>query len=213
MTWPGADRAPSTAWANNVALNQLLFRASYSGPGFQRGGEAGMAGQLVLWVTGLSGAGKTSVSRRLRERCAAAGRPAVLLDGDSLRAILGDRFGHAPEDRRYLAMCYGRLCRELAQQGITVICATISMFDAVRAWNREHIPGYREIYLRVPQGERQRRDVKGVYGNDVLPAVCFTREGFEEPRTPDLIIDNHGAISADQAAETIWAAFLEEHRP
>lgn len=172
-----------------------------------------MEEKQVLWITGLSGAGKTSVAKDLQVRCRQAGIAAILLDGDSLRAILGDRFGHTPDDRLYLAMCYGRLCQELSHQGFTVICATISMFETVRAWNREHIPGYREIYLRVPEEERHRRDIdKGVYRGATAP-VPLGRDGFDEPRNSDLVIDNHGSVSAHQAVDVIWATFFGNGKP
>ena len=61
-----------------------------------------------------------------------------------------------PDDRRRLALTYGRLAREVASQGIDAVCATISMFHVVREWNRHHIPRYREIYLRVPLPELER---------------------------------------------------------
>jgi cytidine diphosphoramidate kinase len=159
----------------------------------------------LFWLTGLSGAGKTDIAARLQRRFREAGRQIVLLDGDALRAIMGPRFGHEPADRRYLAACYARLCKELTDQGLDVICATISMVEAVRAWCRAEIPGYCEIYLRVPAAERRRRDPKQLYRTDDARMVEFASD-FEEPRTPDLIIDNFGACSAEQAAETIWSA-------
>jgi hypothetical protein len=66
-------------------------------------------------------------------------------------------------DRRRSAMRNARLCRLLAEQGADVVCATISLFHEVQRWNRENIPGYREIYLRVPIDELRRRDSKGIY--------------------------------------------------
>lgn len=161
----------------------------------------------LLWLTGLSGAGKTSVALKLRDLFFSNGRPVILLDGDVLRGIIGTRFGYDPEDRRYLAMCYSRLCKELTDQGFDVICATISMFEAVRRWNRSEIPEYCEVYLRVPPHERRRRDSKSVYADD--KAVEFPKEDFEEPGSPDLLIDNHGDMSAAAAAEVIWRAYVE----
>lgn len=162
---------------------------------------------VVFWITGLSGAGKTSVATVLRARLVAAGHPVVLLDGDALRAVFGQRFGHDMDERRYLAMCYARLCRELALQGMHVICATISMFHEVRAWNRREIPGYREIYLRVPPDTRRLRDHKGVYASGDA-AVEFGVTSFEEPRSPDVVIDNHGPVSAEDAVDVIWNALV-----
>jgi adenylylsulfate kinase len=161
----------------------------------------------VFWITGLSASGKTTVAAKLCERLRASGRPVVLLDGDRLRAVLDAEGAHAPEDRLRLAMTYARLCRELAGQGFDVVCATISMFHAVREWNRAEIARYREIYLRVPTDVLRKRDPKGIYarhakgvqahvvGHDLQP---------ELPRAPDLVIDNDGPITPDAAVELIW---------
>ena len=117
----------------------------------------------VFWITGLSGAGKTTVGRELSSRLRAAGRPVTFLDGDALRAAIAEDLGHSAGNRRQSAMRNARLCRLLAEQGADVVCATISLFHEVQRWNRENIPGYREIYLRVPIDELRRRDSKGIY--------------------------------------------------
>ncbi len=159
---------------------------------------------MVFWITGLSAAGKTTVGRALADRLWALGRPVLYLDGDVLRGIFpgGDRYSRA--DRLDLAHRYARLCQEAASQGIDVVCATISMFDAVRAWNRNHIPGYCEVYLRVPVEELKRRDTKNVYqsatdvvGLDLAP---------ELPKTPDIVIDNFADMTPARAVQMILEA-------
>ena len=117
----------------------------------------------VFWITGLSGAGKTTVGMELWRRLRTAGRSAVFLDGDALRTVIAEDLGHDTEGRRRSAMRNARLCELLAEQGDDVVCATISLFHEVQRWNRENIPGYREIYLRVPMDELRRRDSKGIY--------------------------------------------------
>lgn len=170
-------------------------------------GDAATPLGSVYWITGLAAAGKTTVAARLCDRLRAAGRPAVLLDGDRLRVVLGAEAAYAPEDRLRLAMTYARLCRELAGQGIDVVCATISMFHAVRDWNRAEIPRYHEIYLRVPDEVLRRRDPKGLYGRhrQGLQAQVVGQDLAPElPRAPDLTIDNDGAVTAEDAVERIW---------
>ncbi len=169
----------------------------------------------VFWITGLSGAGKTTVASRLVERLRAVSQPALLLDGDVLRAIFAPDAAHSPEERFRLAMSYGRLCREVSAQGIYVVCATVSMFHAVREWNRQNILGYREIYLRVPIDELRRRDAKGLYGavqrGDSRNLVGVDIPA-ELPENPDLVIDNHSKISADSTVGLIWDVFVEPKR-
>src|SRR6266404_144656 len=112
--------------------------------------EAAISTGCVYWITGLSGAGKTTVGRELWRRLRAAGRSVILLDGDALREVITEDLGHSTGDRRNSAMRNARLCRMLSSQGADVVCPTISLFHEVQRWNRENIPGYCEIYLRVP---------------------------------------------------------------
>jgi len=149
----------------------------------------------VYWITGLSGAGKTTLGRALYRKLRGAKPNAVFLDGDELRGVLGDGLGHSLEDRRRLAMRYARLCRLLADQGHDVVCATISMFEDVRRWNRTRIRDYREIYVRAPIAVLRRRDRKGIYraaARGRLKDVVGVDQPFEEPRNPDLVVDNDG---------------------
>ena len=169
----------------------------------------------VFWITGLSGAGKTTVGERLWGRLRAAGRSVIFLDGDKLRGAIAEDLGHPIEDRRMSAMRNGRLCRLLAEQGIDVVCATISMFHEVQQWNRTHIPGYFEIYLRVPMAEIERRDPKGIYNRARVGKaanVVGIDIAAEEPKAPDLMIDNHGSLDADAAVDLIWRCVVEGER-
>ena len=99
-----------------------------------------------------------------------------------------------------------RLCQLLAEQGADVICATISLFHEVQRWNRENIPGYREIYLRVPMDELRRRDRKGIYAGaqrgDELNVVGLDVPA-EAPETPDLVLDNYGELYVATAVDRI----------
>src|SRR5277367_4291014 len=162
----------------------------------------------VFWITGLSGAGKTTVGRELERRLRAVGRPVIFLDGDVLRAVVAEDLGHSADDRRRSAMRNARLCRLLAGQGADVICATISLIHKVQRWNRENMPGYREIYLRVPIEELRRRDSKGIYAaaqrGDVCDIVGLDVPA-EVPEAPDLVLDNYGALDAATAVDRILA--------
>lgn len=174
----------------------------------------------VYWFTGLSGAGKTTISRlfwtRLRERRVAlehASQGVVFLDGDILREVYGDDLGHSMADRRRVAMRNSRLCRMLSEQGVDVVIATISMFHDCRDWNRQNLPHYREIYLRVPIDVLHRRDQKGLYSRalrgeqaDVLGVNAIP----EEPLAPDLIIDNDGSITPDAVVDLCVTALLSD---
>jgi phosphohistidine swiveling domain-containing protein len=130
-----------------------------------------------------------------------------LLDGDALRFAISEELGHGAGDRRRSAMRNARLCRLLACQGVDVICATISLFHEVQRWNRENIPGYREIYLRVPMEELRRRNSKGIYSHN--SDVVGVDVQAEIPMAPDLVIDNYGTVDTATAVDRIVAVCVE----
>lgn len=167
----------------------------------------------VFWITGLSGAGKTTLGRELSRQLRAAGHPVIFLDGDALRAAIAEDLGHSVDNRRQSAQRNARLCRLLAEQGTDVVCATISMFHDVQRWNRENIPGYREIYLRVPLEELRRRDGKGMYARaerGEARDVVGLDVPAEAPEAPDLILDNYGALDIATAVNRILAVCAKE---
>src|SRR5215472_5533404 len=177
-------------------------------------GDAGQA--TVFWITGMSGTGKTTIGRELWLRLRASGRAAVFLDGDTLREVVSDDLGHTAEHRRLSAMRNGRLCQMLATQGLDVVCATISLFHGVQRWNRTNIPGYREIYLRVPLAELERRDPKGIYaraGRGELTDVVGVDVVAEAPEMPDLVPDSHAAMGPSAAVALIWSRLVEAEVP
>ncbi|MDR2605622.1 MAG: adenylyl-sulfate kinase [Desulfovibrio sp.] len=125
------------------------------------GDTAMQPGGRVIWITGLSGAGKTTLAQALLPHLP---QPRLLLDGDALRdALCLLAGGYTREDRLKLALTYARLAELASDQGVTVVCATISMFHEVHKWNRKNLSGYCEIYLDVPEHVRKQRDYKKVY--------------------------------------------------
>ncbi len=121
----------------------------------------------VFWFTGLSGAGKTTLADLVAKRFRMRGEVVVLLDGDELRPVFnfstGSSTNHTPKQRLALGKQYGRLCKMIAEQGVTVVIATISLFNEVHKWNRANLPNYFEVYIKVPLNELRRRDPKGIY--------------------------------------------------
>jgi adenylylsulfate kinase-like enzyme/phosphohistidine swiveling domain-containing protein len=162
----------------------------------------------VFWITGLSGAGKTALGRELWSRLRAAGHPVTFLDGDALRGAIAEDLDHSAGNRRRSAMRNARLCRLLAEQGSDVVCATISLFHEVHRWNRENIPGYREIYLQVPMDELRRRDSKGIYAaaeRGETRDVVGLDVPAEVPQAPDLVLENYGELDVAAAVDRILA--------
>jgi adenylylsulfate kinase-like enzyme len=150
----------------------------------------------VIWITGLSGAGKSTLAHEIVSCMRAAGKASVMLDGDELREALGaassNADNHSREARLALAMQYSHLCRIFAMQGLTVVIATISLFREVHVWNRANLPGYFEVYLKVPLKELRHRDPKGIYKRfDVgeLTNVAGLDLPIDEPDEADLVVD------------------------
>lgn len=156
---------------------------------------------MVIWITGLSGAGKTTVARVLLPKIP---QPRVLLDGDEMRSALElVASGYERENRLMLALTYSRLCGLLAAQGVNVVCSTISFFHAVHAWNREHLPGYFEVFLDVPESVRLARDAgKKVYAGKNIMGIHIEPE---YPLCPDLILTHDDGSAEEMAAKIVRA--------
>lgn len=163
----------------------------------------------VYWLTGLSGAGKTTIGRLWRDELRRAGETVVFLDGDEMRSVFGTGLGFSGADRRKLAESYGRLCALLSGQGVTVVCCTISMFNSVRTWNRAHIPGYYEVYIQASMETLRRRDQKGLYSQNA-DNVAGVGLQVELPSAPDLVLENNGERTPQEQVERLRAAALEE---
>jgi adenylylsulfate kinase-like enzyme len=163
----------------------------------------------VFWFTGLSGAGKSTLAREFTNQLRRDGRTVVLLDGDHLRELFDEHRGHGRADRLAIAMRNGRLCKFLADQGVDVVCATISLFHQCHDWNRAHIDSYREIHVRAPLEVLQARDSKGLYGraarNEVTDVVGIDIPA-EEPLRPDLVVDNDGCRVPADVVTDLWKA-------
>jgi len=150
----------------------------------------------VLWITGLSGAGKSTLASEVVSRLRAAGDGVVMLDGDELREVFGAAATNAQnygrEGRLDLAMQYAHLCRVIAAQDLTVVISTISLFREVHTWNRANLPGYFEVYLKVPLEELRRRDSKGIYSRfdaGELSNVAGLDLPIDEPETADWVVE------------------------
>ncbi len=169
----------------------------------------------VYWITGLSGAGKTTIGKLLYEKLKEMYPNTVFLDGDMLRKVFGDDLGYSKEERMKCAMRYSRLCAMLQEQGLNVICCTISMFDSVREWNRENIHNYKEIYVKVSMDTLKKRDQKGLYSGiteEKQKEVVGIHMEIEEPKCPDLILCNDGEKTIGEQVERICNIFgIEEN--
>lgn len=167
----------------------------------------------VYWITGLSGAGKTTIGTRFYEYIKKSKSNVVLLDGDTFRRIFNNT-DFTREGRDKAAMVNQRLVLELVSQGIDVVCCLIGMYNRYREWNRKNFQNYKEIYLKVSIEELIRRDVKGLYKKALkgeIQNVYGIDLEYEEPECPDLLIENEGETNEDKALN-ILIEFYEKSK-
>ncbi len=157
---------------------------------------------ILYWITGLSGAGKTTIGNRLYYKMRSENKNVIILDGDILKKIAGKELGYKREERLERAYRYSSLCKLLTDQGVHVIICTIAMFNEVRDWNRRNIENYVEVFLDVEMEVLKSRDKKGLYSkNDGNIAGLDVQ--IEYPETPDIIIKNDGKEKLEEAIKKI----------
>src|ERR1044071_2562620 len=118
---------------------------------------------FTVWFTGMSGAGKSTISQLLEQRLRALGAKVEGMDGGEARTALSTGLGFSEEDRDEDIRRIGFLCELLSRNGVIVIAAAISPYRAVREEVRARIPNFVEVYVHCPLEELARRDVKGLY--------------------------------------------------
>ena len=161
---------------------------------------------ILYWITGLSGAGKTTIGNALYYELKKKNNNLVILDGDILKKLVGDSLGYSKEDRKKRAYYYSNLCKTLTDQGISVIICTIAMYDEVREWNRKHIERYVEVFLKVDKKVLIQRDRKGLYSGQTsgkVKEVAGMDLEVEFPKNPDIVIENDGTKSVEECVEQI----------
>jgi len=162
---------------------------------------------FTLWFTGMSGAGKSTVSERVVERLRTAGAKVELLDGDIVRTHLSKGLGFSREDRDINIRRIGFVCELLSRNGVIAVVAAISPYRAVREEVRSRISNFVEVYVHCPIEVLAERDVKGLYRKALAGEIAnFTgvSDPYEPPTNPEITIDS-SSEQIDDSVEKVFA--------
>ncbi len=147
---------------------------------------------FVLWLTGVSGAGKTTIASRLAADLRALGRRVDVLDGDELRRSLCRDLGYSREDRERHAERVAFVAERLSRHGVVVIVALITPYRSARRRVREAIPRFVEVFVKCPIEVCAARDVKGLYrkarGGEI-PNFTGVSDPYEAPESPEITVE------------------------
>jgi adenylylsulfate kinase len=165
----------------------------------------------TIWLTGLSGAGKSTISGLLGERLSAMNQRVEVLDGDEVRRNLSAGLGFSKADRDTNVRRIGYVCHLLSRNGVIAISAAISPYRAVREELKQQIPNFLEVFIDCPLKVCIERDVKGLYARALrgeIPAFTGVSDPYEAPLSPDLIITTDKESVQDSVAK-ITALLIE----
>ncbi len=160
---------------------------------------------VVVWFTGLSGAGKSTIADALVPKLRAAGKKVEVLDGDVVRTHLSKGLGFSREDRDTNIARIAFVAHLLARNGVTVLVAAISPYKETRDSARTLIGDFVEVHVAPPLSECVARDTKGLYKKAIAGEIAqFTgiSDPYEPPDAPELALDT-SVLTVDEAVERV----------
>jgi len=162
---------------------------------------------VVIWLTGLSGCGKSTVASKLQEKLFARGVQVYILDGDNIRHGLNGDLGFSPEDREENIRRIGEVAHLFADAGMVAITSFISPYikdrDRARSLNKEG--EFIEIFVKAPLDVCEKRDPKGLYKKarkGEIKEFTGISAPYEEPENPEIVIETD-KLDIQQSAEKI----------
>jgi adenylyl-sulfate kinase len=162
---------------------------------------------FTLWFTGLSGAGKSTISGIIGKRLRAAGAKVEVLDGDVVRENLSKGLGFSKEDRDTNIRRIGFVCELLSRNGVIAMVAAISPYRAVREEIRSRIRNFVEVYVECPVEVVAGRDVKGLYKKALageIPQFTGVSDPYEPPLHPEITVHS-SSENPEESADLVWA--------
>jgi adenylyl-sulfate kinase len=166
----------------------------------------------TIWLTGLSGSGKTTIARLLEDHLRKLGAKVELLDGDALRTELCKDLGFSAEDRRANVSRIGYVCELLSRNGVIAVVSAISPYRDSRDQVRKRVGEFIEVYVECPLETLVARDVKGLYKKAMVGEVSqFTgiSDPYEPPLKPEVTVHS-GHETPEQSMRRIWSVLEEK---
>ena len=160
----------------------------------------------TIWMTGLSGSGKSTVANMLAKRLRAVGARVEILDGDVVRTNLSKGLGFSKEDRDTNIRRIGFVCNLLSRNGVFAIAAAISPYRAVRDEVRAAAGDFVEVFADCPLDTLVERDAKGLYKKALAGEIKnFTgvSDPYEPPESPEVRLDS-SQQTAEESTESVW---------
>jgi adenylyl-sulfate kinase len=147
---------------------------------------------FVVWLTGLPGSGKTTIARGLERELKVRGLKFEVFDGDEVRKSLSKGLGFSKEDRDTHNKRVIYVCKLLTRNGVNAVVSLISPYRSTRAYAREQLPRFVEVYLKCSVEECIRRDPKGLYKKALageIDNMTGIQDPYEEPLNPEVVLD------------------------
>ncbi|MEM9156288.1 MAG: adenylyl-sulfate kinase [Cyanobacteria bacterium P01_F01_bin.33] len=160
----------------------------------------------VIWFTGLSGSGKSTVSDVVAKALKKTQCKLETLDGDVVRTNLSKGLGFSREDRNINILRIGFVCELLARNGVIAMTAAISPYRAIRDQLKARIPNFIEIFVDASVEECARRDVKGLYAkafSGEIPQFTGVSDPYEEPLNPNLVLHTQDETVEESAMKVL----------
>ena len=167
---------------------------------------------FTIWVTGLSGSGKSTVTALLERELRERGRRVEVLDGDVVRTHLTKGLGFSREDRDENVRRVGWVCEVLSRNDVVAIAAVISPYRAVRDEIRGRIGRFIEVYMEAPLDVLAERDVKGLYRRAMageIPQFTGVSDPYEPPDNPEVVCHSDGRETPEESAAKVFRRIEE----
>ncbi|QJD85129.1 adenylyl-sulfate kinase [Cohnella herbarum] len=165
-----------------------------------------MSLSTVCWLVGLSGSGKSTISRLVESTLKLSGIKIEVLDGDDIRKRLSPDLGYEYNDRITQVKRTVFLAEILARHGILVLAPLITPYTEMREYCRKQLVSYVEVYVKCPIDICMERDVKGLYKKAIegrIPLFTGLTDRFDEPISPDLIVETDKESPEESAAKVV----------